>query len=168
MIAANTKSPRRATRRCPGNLSVHKRGFTLIEVIVALAILATTLYGGFFLLNRTTVNTFHLRDSVLANWVATNVYANTILTGATSEQEEIKNQSVVMYGEEFLVTVNKNSELTNDTQINAAVLTATDNNGASEGGAGNDESTVTTQVLTIVVSKPSAPDSPLESLVVNL
>ena len=82
-------------------------GFTLIEVVVALAILATALYGGVFLLNRTTVNTYHIRDTVLANWVATNAFANAVLAGSDLDGELREEESVTMYGDTFLLTVHE-------------------------------------------------------------
>ncbi len=133
-------------------------GFTLIEVVVALAILASTLYGGFFLLNQTTKNSFHLRDKVLANWVAANAYAMTVLENATtSEQEAQVTEQNVMYGEEFLVTFNHQQTLSSrgKQEANAGVVSADE----------RVENMVLNKV-TISVAKASSPDSILEHVVV--
>lgn len=124
--------------RTPKSLS----GFTLIEVMVSLAILASALYGGFFLLNRTTVNTYHIRDTVLANWVATNAYANAVLAGSDLDAELSEDEPVIMYGDTFLLTVNEQDNP--DEQ--------------SDDGY--------TSILTIQVAKPATPESLLENLVV--
>lgn len=142
----------------------NKRGFTLIEVVVALAILATTLYGGFFLLNRTTVNTYHLRDTVLANWVATNAYAVAILEGSTSEQEPPSTEPVMMYGEEFLVTLTREEKPQADVQ--AKVRASVEDDVAPDTLDTPDTPKAGVLMLTIFVAKTSAPDSPLENLVV--
>jgi type II secretion system protein I len=117
-------------------------GFTLIEVVVALAILATALYGGVFLLNRTTVNTYHIRDTVLANWVATNAFANAVLAGSDLDGELREEESVTMYGDTFLLTVHEQQ-----------------NPDAQSGER-------STSILTIQVAKPATPESLLENIVV--
>lgn len=134
------------------------RGFTLIEVVVALAILASTLYGGFFLLNRTTVNTYHLRDTVLANWVATNAYALAVLEGSSEEQQPTSMQSMIMYGQEFLVTLSRE-----ENSRDAAQAPVEDN--VASGAADNPQALIAK--LTIFVAKPTAPDSALANLVIN-
>ena len=132
-------------------------GFTLIEVVVALAILATTLYGGFFLLNRTTVNSHHLRDTVLANWVAANAYAYAVLGGDTTDSEPQTVEQVMMYGEEFLVTVNRENE---------DATTRQEKPRTNDGQANVDETEIINQTVIISVAKSSSPDSPLENVVV--
>lgn len=133
-------------------------GFTLIEVVVALAILASTLYGGFFLLNQTTKNSFHLRDKVLANWVAANAYAMTVLENATTSEQEIQiTEQNVMYGEEFLVTFNHQQTLPSrgKQEANADVVSADER-----------VEDMSLNKVTISVAKASSPDSILEHVVV--
>ncbi|MEM7469350.1 MAG: prepilin-type N-terminal cleavage/methylation domain-containing protein [Pseudomonadota bacterium] len=124
------------------NFRASRNGFTLIEVVVALAILATTLYGGFFLMQRTVGTTQHLRDSVLANWVAANAYADAILNGSDYDEGPLVEQTVSMFGEDYLVTID-----VTDFEAKEA-----------------DEQY--TSVTSISVAKSDAPDLKLEDLVV--
>lgn len=78
-------------------------GFTLVEVVVALAVLATTLYSGFFLMQRSTINARHLQDTVLANWVASDAFAELVISGTDLDDESTREQAVEIYGERFLV-----------------------------------------------------------------
>jgi general secretion pathway protein I len=56
------------------------RGFTLLEVLVALAILAIALASLIKVSANQTLNTEHLRDKSLAHWVAMNQIAELQLT----------------------------------------------------------------------------------------
>ncbi|MEJ2455017.1 MAG: type II secretion system minor pseudopilin GspI [Candidatus Thiodiazotropha sp.] len=49
-----------------------QRGFTLLEILVALAILAIALASIIKMASNQTLNTTHLRDKTLAHWVALN------------------------------------------------------------------------------------------------
>lgn len=56
-------------------------GFTLLEVLVALAILAVALGAIIQTASNQTLNTVHLRDKTLAHWVALNKLTELQLTG---------------------------------------------------------------------------------------
>jgi general secretion pathway protein I len=47
-------------------------GFTLVEILVALAILSISLSAVLYAINQNTQNLIYLRDRTFANWVATN------------------------------------------------------------------------------------------------
>jgi general secretion pathway protein I len=57
------------------------RGFTLIEVVVAMAIIVLVLAGLFFQVNRVADSSFDLRRRTLAQWVALNQLSQIRLTG---------------------------------------------------------------------------------------
>ena len=57
-----------------------QRGFTLLEILVALAILAVALASITSMASNQAVNTAHLRDKTLAHWVALNRIAELQLT----------------------------------------------------------------------------------------
>jgi general secretion pathway protein I len=52
---------------------VKRRGFTLIEVLVALAVAAIGLGAALSVVTNATSNTVYLRDRVLASWLAANL-----------------------------------------------------------------------------------------------
>jgi general secretion pathway protein I len=61
---------------------IHRRGFTLIEVLVALAIVALGLIGVFGQISQTASAATRLRDKTLASWVALNKLTELRLQGA--------------------------------------------------------------------------------------
>jgi len=67
-----------------------QRGFTLLEVIVALTVLAITLGSIIKATGEYTANQAYLRDRTLANWVARNVLAEFQLDSAWPEVGERK------------------------------------------------------------------------------
>jgi general secretion pathway protein I len=58
-----------------------QHGFTLMEILVALTILAIALSAIISLASNQTLNTTHLRDKTLAHWVAMNKIAELQLSG---------------------------------------------------------------------------------------
>jgi general secretion pathway protein I len=58
----------------------NQRGFTLLEILVALVILATALVAVSTMAINQTTNASHLRDKTLAHWVAMNQIAQLQLT----------------------------------------------------------------------------------------
>ena len=61
--------------------STRARGFTLLEILVALAILAIALASITSMASNQTLNTAHLRDKTLAHWVAMNKIAELQISG---------------------------------------------------------------------------------------
>jgi general secretion pathway protein I len=68
-----SKVPTRPIHASPG---APRRGFTLVEVLVALAIVAIALGAAFRVAGAATANATDYRDRLLARWVAGNVLAN--------------------------------------------------------------------------------------------
>lgn len=70
------------------------RGFTLIEVLIALAIIAFGLIAVFGQLNQSALAAARLRDKTVANWVAMNVLTERRLSGqfpgTGTESDEIE------------------------------------------------------------------------------
>jgi general secretion pathway protein I len=72
----------------------HASGFTLIEAVVALLIVALGMTAVFIQLNQFASNSIYLRDKTLASWIGSNIVAeyslNTepIVTGEKEEERE--------------------------------------------------------------------------------
>ncbi len=76
------------------------RGFTLLEVLVALAILATALIAGFRAVGLATGNAQELEQRQLAEWVALNRLAGHRILGQfldTGSYEGVEQQSVYQF-----------------------------------------------------------------------
>jgi len=77
------------------NIRNHTKGFTLLEVMVALAVIALGMAAVIKTVTTTTSNTIHLRDKTFAYWVAQNQLAEIELTtgspkiGFTDGEEEL-------------------------------------------------------------------------------
>ncbi len=87
-----------------------QRGFTLLEVVVALAILATALYGGLSLLHNAVRNTQYLQDSMLAHWVAMNAVVDLELRRRQGEVVEEEERQVTQYGVAFVLSVKREKD----------------------------------------------------------
>lgn len=64
------------------------KGFTLVEVLVALAIAAVGLAATFGAVNQAAFNTYYLREQTLANWVAANKIAEIRVAPELPDYEE--------------------------------------------------------------------------------
>ena len=87
--------------RSPGKPLRRTAGFTLIEVLVALAIVAVALFAALRASGAATVNTAEYRDRLLAQWVAGNVMARAQVLrplpalGETTQEEDQAGQRFV-------------------------------------------------------------------------
>lgn len=64
------------------------RGFTLVEVLVAVAIVAVGMGAAILSVNQNVYNTSYLRDKIMASWVAENRLTEVRLSGTTPKVEE--------------------------------------------------------------------------------
>jgi len=87
---------------------MRSKGFTLIEVLVALVIVAVSLPALLKLMNQSATQTTQVRDSLFATWVVDYVVQNRKLQ--VSEQRwQSKNGTVEMMGERWFWWVDKSS-----------------------------------------------------------
>ena len=93
------------------NSSTTVSGFTLLEVVVALAIVASTIYAGFFLINRIGANNELIQTKLLAHWVATNELALAELDQRKPENNQATEAIKEMYGLQFLVRSKASTEV---------------------------------------------------------
>ncbi|MSR14273.1 MAG: type II secretion system protein GspI [Gammaproteobacteria bacterium] len=84
------------------------RGFTLIEVVVALAVIATALYAATGSVRAAARGSGHLELTTLAHWAALNQLHELKLGAATIETDQAT--IVEMYGNEFTVSAELQSE----------------------------------------------------------
>lgn len=76
------------------------RGFTLIEVLIALAIISIALVAIIKVTGQSALHTAHLRDKVAAHWVAMNVLAR-MQIGLTPINNNDLNGEESMMGQEW-------------------------------------------------------------------
>ena len=74
------------------------RGFTLIEVVVAMAIIVMVLAGLFFQINRVADSSLELRKRTLAQWIALNRVADLRVNGVPPVGQ--KDQGTIEYADE--------------------------------------------------------------------
>jgi general secretion pathway protein I len=78
MIMFHNKTPVKATR--------HQHGFTLIEVMVAVAIVALAVSALLFSVGKQVESSDYLREKILAQWLALNVLQQAQLTARVTEK----------------------------------------------------------------------------------
>ncbi len=73
----------------------HCRGFTLLEILIALAVLATSLFAIIKMSTENVSNTAHIRDKTVAQWTALNLITEMQVqniwptTGTANGQQEM-------------------------------------------------------------------------------
>jgi general secretion pathway protein I len=82
------------------NLHSDRRGFTLVEVLVAVAIVALAVTAVLVSMMRQVEGTTYLRDKMIAHWVAQNQLELALLRNTASNQvpQDTQNGSVEMAG----------------------------------------------------------------------
>jgi general secretion pathway protein I len=82
----------------------HACGFTLLEVLVALAILATALYATTGSIRSAARQQAHRESSMLAHWVAMNV-ANELSLTPLAKDAPPATRNVTLYNQQFIATI---------------------------------------------------------------
>ena len=77
-------------------------GFTLVEVVVALVLVAVAMTTGSLAVQRNAQNLKRVEDKLLAHWVALNAVNSARLTAPDEESTE---QVATMLGQEFIVYI---------------------------------------------------------------
>ncbi len=90
-----------------GSRSSGQGGFTLIEVVIALLIIALAMAAIIRTTSTSTLNTAHLRDKTFAHWVALNKMAELRLAG-TFPEIGTKTDDAEMAGEKWAITIRVN------------------------------------------------------------
>lgn len=80
------------------------RGFTLLEVLVALAILGTALAATSGSTRSAAKQQAHREDAVLAHWVASNV-ATELLINPGNVADDMPPREIALYGRDFSATI---------------------------------------------------------------
>ncbi len=108
-------------RRAAGCLK--QRGFTLVEVLVALAILSIALSALLWTSSETSRNLFYLRDKTIAHWVAMNVTAEARLgLLALPASPGLKKEEAKALGAEWMWQANvEKTKVENILRINVQV-----------------------------------------------
>ena len=92
-------------------IRARQRGFTLLEIIVALAVLAVTLGAIIKATGDYTANQAYLRDRTIANWVARNVLAEFQIENAWPDVGERKGTKEMGRMEwDWLATISQTEE----------------------------------------------------------
>ncbi len=79
----------------------NQAGFTLLEVLVALAILATALYATSGTIRSAARQQSHLQDTVLAHWAASDLAVELSLVDPNKQPPPLQRQTTV-YGRAFV------------------------------------------------------------------
>lgn len=88
----------------------HKRGFTLLEVMVALAVLAIALAGVMKAVSSHTANAAYLQEKTLAHWVAMNKINEFIVTEKWPSPGSKDSGKALMGGHEWVWRVETKKE----------------------------------------------------------
>jgi general secretion pathway protein I len=78
-------------------------GFTLVEVLVALAVVATALYAATGSVRATARGSAHLEETTVAHWAALNALNEFRLAPRSAEVDDHA-ETVTMYGHELVVS----------------------------------------------------------------
>lgn len=98
------------------------RGFTLLEVLVALVVLAFAMGAALTTASRSARNSAALETRMLAHWVSMNEVNEAIITGIAPEQPEQRTFTRVLLGRPYQVTTRlRSSELDDRVELQVQV-----------------------------------------------